>query len=72
VHDRTGTGAVNLVSAVIRVLDRQPAAMVLTAEAPGPAYHFGPKQRAALRQLAQAVGGTPEPGNPYRSLTSQR
>jgi hypothetical protein len=71
VHDRTGTGPVNLVSAAIQILDRQPAASVLDPTTPYAAYRFEPRQRAALRQLSDAIAGAAEPGNPYGSLRHQ-
>jgi hypothetical protein len=68
VHDRTGIGPVNLVSAVIQILNRQPAAVVLDPAARPDTYRFGPRQRTGLRQLADAVRGAAKPGNPYRSV----
>jgi hypothetical protein len=65
VHDRTGRGPVLLLSAVIKVLDRQPVDAVLDSVA-----GLSLQQRLSIRQMAAAVGGSPGPNNPYVSLAA--
>jgi hypothetical protein len=68
VHDLTGDGAVSLVAAVIRVLDRQSPTAATDRSTMPAAYRFAPGQQRALRQLADAVAGVAKPGNPYDAL----
>jgi 4-amino-4-deoxy-L-arabinose transferase-like glycosyltransferase len=62
-HDRTGDGAVGLLAAVVRVLDREDVTAVLASTT-----GLTAAQQESLRHLAEAADGNGGAGNPYAAL----
>jgi hypothetical protein len=67
-HDRTGDGPVVMVSAMVQILNDQPAKQVLDRLPQTANRGLSPAQITALRQLAEVVGGSIGSDNPYASL----
>jgi hypothetical protein len=61
-HDRTGSGPVLVVSAVLQMLRKQPLAAVLATFSPAEVACLSPTEMVALQDVEAAVksGGTPQ------------